>query len=217
MVGLDPELWRIVWLSLRVSGTALLISALIGVPLGAWLGLSKFRGRSLLSAAIHAGMGLPPVIVGLVVYLLLSRSGPLAFLEWLFTPQAMILAQTILVFPFVIGITMTSVAALPTELLLQVRSLGASPWQSRWTMLRESRQGVALAVAAGFGRSISEVGAVLLVGGNIEGHTRVLTTAIILETNKGQFAFALALGAWLLALALLVNVLMLRLQGRPIP
>jgi tungstate transport system permease protein len=166
---------------------------------------------------IHAGMGLPPVIVGLLIYMLLSRSGPLAFLGWLFTPQAMILAQTILAFPFVIGITMTSVAALPAELVLQVRTLGASSWQSRWTMLRESRQGVLLAVAAGFGRSISEVGAVLLVGGNIEGHTRVLTTAIILETNKGQFTFALALGAWLLVLALLANVLILRLQGKQVP
>jgi tungstate transport system permease protein len=162
-------------------------------------------------------MGLPPVILGLVVYLLLSRRGPLAFLEWLFTPQAMILAQTILALPFVIGITMTSVATLPAELLLQVRSLGASPWQARWTMLWESRPGVLLAIAAAFGRSISEVGAVLLVGGNIQGHTRVLTTAIILETSKGQFAFALALGAWLLALALLVNVLILRLKGRPVP
>jgi tungstate transport system permease protein len=213
----DPELWSIAWLSLRVSGTALLVSSLVGIPLGAWLGLARFAGKSIVAVLVHTGMGLPPVIIGLLVYLLLSRSGPLALLDWLFTPQAMILAQTILALPFVIGITMRSVASLPAELLLQVRSLGASPWQARRTLLRESGQGVLLAVAAAFGRSISEVGAVLLVGGNIQGHTRVLTTAIILETSKGQFAFALALGAWLLALAFLVNVLILRLQERPIP
>jgi tungstate transport system permease protein len=213
----DPELWSIVWLSLRVSGTALLVSSLVGIPLGAWLGLARFPGKSIVAVLVHTGMGLPPVIIGLLVYFLLSRSGPLASLDWLFTPQAMILAQTVLALPFVIGITMSSVASLPAELFLQVRSLGASPWQARRTLLRESGQGVLLAVAAAFGRSISEVGAVLLVGGNIQGHTRVLTTAIILETSKGQFAFALALGAWLLALALLVNALILRLQGRPFP
>jgi tungstate transport system permease protein len=214
--GFDPELWSIVGLTLRVSGAAVFISALIGVPLGAWLGLARFPGRPVVSAVVHTGMGLPPVVVGLVVFLLLSRSGPLAVLDWLFTPQAMVVAQTVLALPFVIGITMTAVAAQPTELLAQVRSLGASPWQARWAVLRESRSGVWLAIAAAFGRSISEVGAVLMVGGNIRGQTRVLTTAIILETGKGQFAFALALGAWLLGLTLAVNLLILRLQGRPV-
>jgi tungstate transport system permease protein len=159
-------------------------------------------------------MGLPPVVVGLAIYVLLSRSGPLGFLGWLFTPRAMILAQAVLVFPFVMGITMNAVMAVPTELWLQVRSLGASAWQTRWTMLREARQGVLLAIAAGFGRSISEVGAVLMVGGNIQGHTRVLTTAIVLETGKGEFNLALGLGLWLLALTLLVNVLILRFHAR---
>jgi tungstate transport system permease protein len=162
---------------------------------------------------IHTGMALPPVVVGLVLYLLLSRSGPLAFLGWLFTPKAMITAQTILALPFVIGITMSSVAAVPTELGAQIKSLGASDWQCRWTVLREARHGLLLAVAAAFGRSISEVGAVLIVGGNIAGDTRVLTTAIVLETSKGQFEFALALGAALLSVALLVNVFILRWQG----
>jgi tungstate transport system permease protein len=160
-------------------------------------------------------MALPPVVVGLVVYLLLSRSGPLANLGWLFTPQAMILAQTVLALPWVIGITMSAVAAVPVELLLQVRSLGASLWQVRWALLREARQGVLLAVAAAFGRSISEVGAVMMVGGNIQGHTRVMTTAIMLETSKGQFGLALALGAWLLALALVANLVIVRAQGKP--
>jgi tungstate transport system permease protein len=211
----DPDLWSIVWLSLRVSSTAVIISALVGVPLGAWLGQAHFPGKRALAALIHTGMALPPVVVGLLVYLLLSRSGPLAELGWLFTPQAMILAQTLLAVPWTLGITMAAVAAVPAELHLQVRSLGASPWQARWTLIREARQGVLLAVAAAFGRSISEVGAVLMVGGNIHGHTRVLTTAIVLETGKGQFGLALALGAWLLALALLANLAIVRAQGRP--
>jgi len=211
----DPELWSITWLSLRVSGTALLISSLAGIPLGAWLGLAQFKAKRLVEALVHTCMALPPVVVGLMVYLLLSRSGPLADLGWLFTPQAMILAQTILALPWVVGITMSAVAAVPLDLGLQVRSLGASRWQARWTLLREARQGVLLAVAAAFGRSISEVGAVMMVGGNIQGHTRVMTTAIVLETGKGQFGMALALGAWLLALALLANLVIVRAQGRP--
>jgi tungstate transport system permease protein len=127
----------------------------------------------------------------------------------------MILAQTVLALPWIVGITMSAVATVPTELLLQVRSLGASRWQVRWTLLREARQGVLLAVAAAFGRGISEVGAVMMVGGNIQGHTRVLTTAIVLETGKGQFGLALALGAWLLALGLLANLVIVQAQGRP--
>jgi tungstate transport system permease protein len=211
----SPELWSIVRLSLEVSGTALLVSSVVGIPLGAWLGLAQFRGKRLVAAVVHTGMALPPVVVGLVVYLLLSRSGPLASLGWLFTPQAMVLAQIILALPWVVGITMSAVAAVPAELALQIRGLGASRWQSRWTLLREARQGVVLAVAAAFGRSISEVGAVMIVGGNIEGHTRVLTTAIVLETGKGRFALALALGVWLLGLALLANLIIVRGQVRP--
>jgi tungstate transport system permease protein len=210
----DSQCWSILWLSLRVSGTAVLISSLVGVPIGAWLGLPKGRLGPIVRAVIQTGMALPPVVVGLVLYIVFSRSGPLAFLDWLFTPQAMITAQVILALPFVIGITMVSVAAVPRELLPQLRSLGATERQVQWTVLREARHGVALAVAAAFGRSISEVGAVLIVGGNIQGHTRVLTTAIVLETSKGRFGFALALGAALLTLALLVNVLILRLHGR---
>lgn len=204
-------------LSLRVSATAVLLASVAGIPLGTWLGLARFRGRGLLIAVVQTGMALPPVVVGLAVYLLLSRSGPLAFLGWLFTPCAMILAQILLVLPLVAGITTGAVAAVPPELLLHVRSLGANPWQARRAVLREARPGVLLAVAAGFGRSLSEVGAVLMVGGNIQGQTRVLTTAIVLETGKGQFTAALALGGWLLGLALLANLLVLRLQARPLP
>lgn len=213
MPALNADLWSIVWLSLRVSAAAVALGSLVGIPVGVLLGLSRPRGRPMLSALIHTGMALPPVVVGLVLYILLSRSGPLAFLGWLFTPQAMILVQTILVLPFVVGITMHAVASVPAELTLQIRSLGASRWQCRWTVLREARQGLLLAVAAAFGRCISEVGAVLIVGGNIKGQTRVLTTAIVLETSKGEFQFALALGGALLCMALLVNVAMIRLHG----
>src|SRR5216684_4175778 len=155
------ELWPIVWLSLQVSGLAVALSSAIGVPLGTWLGLSHFQGKGIVTALVHTGMALPPVVVGLLVYLMLSRSGPLGSLGWLFTPKAMILAQTVLDLPFVVGITMTAVAAVSPDLQLQLRSLGASPWQARWTMLREARSGLILAVATAFGRSMSEVGAVL--------------------------------------------------------
>ncbi len=217
MFSVDPELWSVVGLTVRVAGTALLVSTVLGVPLGACLGLARFRGRRLVAALVYTGMGLPPVVVGLAVYLLLSRSGPLALLDWLFTPAAMILAQTVIALPLVAGITMTAVAAVPAELLLQLRSLGATAWQVRRAVLREARLGVLVAVAAAFGRITSEVGAALMVGGNIQGHTRVLSTAIVLETGKGEFALALALGGWLLALTFLANLIVVRLQGRAIP
>ncbi len=207
------QFWSIVWLSVRVSSCAVVISAAIGIPLGVWLGLSRFRGKRFVAALLHTGMALPPVVVGLVLYMLLSRTGPFGFAEWLFTPQAMILAQTVLALPFVVGITSSAVSAVSGDLITQIRAMGASHWQTRWTVLLEARGGVLLAVAAAFGRSISEVGAVIIVGGNIEGHTRVLTTAIVFETSKGEFTVALALGAVLLALALLVNISILRLHG----
>jgi tungstate transport system permease protein len=212
---IDPELWSVVWLTLRVTCAALLLSALVGIPLGTWLGLARFRGKALVTALVHTGMGLPPVVVGLGFYLLLSRSGTLGSLGWLFTPQAMILAQTVIAFPLVTGITMTAVTGVPAELFVQVRSLGASRLQVNCAVLREARAGVLVALAAGFGRIVSEVGAALMVGGNIQGQTRVLTTAIVQETGKGEFALALALAGWLLGLALAVNVLILSLQGRP--
>ena len=210
---LSAEFWPILWLSLKVSGTAVAISSLVGIPLGAWIGFAEFRGKSIVKALVHTGMALPPVVVGLVLYILLSRSGPLAVLQWLFTPQAMIFAQTILALPFVLGITIAAVGSVPAELSLQLTSLGATRWQSRWAILREARQGVLLAVAAALGRSLSEVGAVLVVGGNILGHTRVMTTAIVLETGKGHFEFALSLGGVLLALALAINLTIVRLHG----
>jgi tungstate transport system permease protein len=209
----DPALYEIIFLSLRVTGLALLISALIGIPTGATLGLSRIRARGLVTALLYTGMGLPPVVVGLFVYLMLSRSGPFGVLGWLFTPSAMIVAQLIIAFPLVAGLTMTAVQGVDPALRVQVRSLGATRWQEMWAVLREARLGVVAAIVAAFGGIISEVGAVMLVGGNIEGKTRVLTTAIVLNTRTGEFSLALALGIILLALAFVANVAMMRLQG----
>jgi tungstate transport system permease protein len=209
-----PELLAIVALTLRVTGAALLFACVVGVPLGAMLGLIRFRGRRLVTLVLYTGMGLPPVVVGLFVYLLLSRSGPAGSLQWLFTPAAMIVAQTIIAFPLVAALTMSAVAGVDRAVHVQVVALGASPLQTAWTVIREARVGVTAAVVAAFGGAISEVGAVMLVGGNIEGRTRVLTTAIVLYTRQGDFAMAMALGIVLIAVAFAANLLLLRLQGR---
>lgn len=184
--------------------------------MGVWLGLAKFPGKQVLTALVYTGMALPPVVVGLLVYILLSRSGPLADLEWLFTPKAMIFAQTIIALPLVAGLVMGAVSSVPIDLIRQVRSLGATQWQVRWAVLREVRGSVLFALLVAFGRIISEVGAALMVGGNVQGQTRVLSTAIVLETGKGEFALALVLGGWLVLLALIVNLAAIRLQGRPV-
>ncbi len=214
-----PALTEIILLSLQVSGVALMFSTVIGIPLGAFMGLNRFKGRRLVIALLYTGMGFPPVVVGLFVYILLSRSGPLGTLGWsfipdLFTPGAMIIAQTIISFPLVAGFTMAAVMGVDPNLRQQVLSLGATARQAVWAVLMEARVGVMVSIIAGFGGIISEVGAVMLVGGNIEGRTRVLTTAIVLETRKGNFDLALALGGVLLALSFIANVAMLRLQGK---
>lgn len=212
LLSLDPELLGIASLSLQVSGLALLISTILGIPLGAWLGLGRFFGRRLAVAFVYTGMGFPPVVVGLFVYLLLSRRGPLGGWGWLFTPTAMVLAQVIISLPLVAGFTMAAVMGVDPELRPQLISLGATQRQATWAFLREARLGVLVAIIAGFGSIISEVGAVMMVGGNIEGYTRVLTTAIVLETQKGNFDLAIALGFILLSIAFLINLFMLRLQ-----
>jgi len=219
ITGGDSQLAEIVLLSLRVSGIALVISTIFGIPLGAALGLARFRGRRLSVALVYTGMAFPPVVIGLFVYLLLSRSGVLGGLglPWvpkLFTPEAMIVAQVIIAFPLIAGFTMAAVQGVDPALRVQVQALGASRWQTTWAILEEARVGVIAAVVAGFGGIISEVGAVMLVGGNIDGQTRVLTTAIVLETNKGNFGLALALGVILLSMAFATNFIILRLQGR---
>jgi len=216
---MSSDLFEIILLTFQVSGTALLLSTIIGVPLGAYLGLRRFIGRRWVVVLLYTGMGFPPVVIGLFVYLLLSRSGPLGQLNWpfvpeLFTPGAMILAQTIIAFPLVAGFTMAAVMGVDPQLQQQVISLGATKRQAATTVLWEARIGVIVAIIAGFGSIISEVGAVMLVGGNIDGRTRVMTTAIVLETRKGNFELALALGLVLLGITFLVNLAMLRLQGR---
>lgn len=214
-----PALSEIVQLSLQVSGVALLLSSLLGIPLGAWLGLTHIPGRKIAVALIYTGMGFPPVVIGLFVYLLLSRSGPLGsmnlpFIPELFTPGAMVIAQTIIAFPLVAGFTMAAVMGVEPALRQQMISLGATKQQAAITVLEEARLGVIAAIIAGFGSIISEVGAVMLVGGNIQGRTRVLTTAIVLETRQGNFELALALGGILLAITFIINLAVLRMQGK---
>jgi tungstate transport system permease protein len=213
------DLSEIILLSVQVSGIALLISTIIGIPVGILIGLSRFIGRGLVTALLYTGMGFPPVVIGLFVYLLLSRNGYLGglnlpFVPDLFTPGAMIIAQSIIAFPLVAGFTMAAVMSVDPQLKIQVLALGATKRQAALAILREARIGVFVAVVAGFGSIISEVGAVMLVGGNIEGRTRVMTTAIVLETRKGNFDLALSLGFILLAITFLANLIILRLQGR---
>jgi tungstate transport system permease protein len=210
----DSGLGAIVRLSLYVSGVALVLGALSGLPLGVLLALTRFPGRRLLIALVYTGMGLPPVVVGLAVYMLLSRSGPMGELGWLFTPPAMIMAQTILSAPLIAGFTMSAILGIDPALRTQLTALGASPLQVSLALLWEARVGVLVAIIAGFGSIISEVGAVMLVGGNIEGSTRVLTTAIVLETRKGEFAAAIALAVVLLTIAFVINAAALQLQQR---
>ena len=214
IVSLDPALYEIIWFSLYVSGVALIYSTLIGIPLGAFLGLKRFIGRRFVMALLYTGMGFPPVVIGLFVYLMLSRSGALGDLGWLFSAKAIIVAQIIISFPLVAGFTMAAVMGVDRNLRRQLLALGATDWQATLAILDEAKIGVIVSVIAGFGAIISEVGAVMLVGGNIEGKTRTLTTAIVLETRKGDFDLAIALGIILLFIAFLINLTMLRLQGK---
>jgi tungstate transport system permease protein len=213
----DPEVWGIVFLSLRISLTATMLSLLIGVPIGAALALNRFPGRSLLVGLVHTGMGLPPVSVGLLISILLWRSGPLGDLRLLYTPTAMILAQAAIATPIVAGLTLAAVQALNPRLHLQLLALGASPVQATWWLLREARLPLIAAVIAGFGAVISEVGAAMMVGGNIKGETRVLTTATVLEVGRGNFDIAVALTVVLLVMTYAVNLTLTALQQRQRP
>jgi tungstate transport system permease protein len=208
----DAYLWSIIARSLQVSGMAVTLGLLIGIPLGTWLGLARFPGRGVAVALVNTGLALPPVVVGLFVYIMLSRQGPLGALGWLYTPSAMITAQFVLAAPYVAAITLAAVQSVPPELRLQARALGASRWQALLLHLREARLSLMAAVAAGFGAVISEVGAVMMVGGNVHGETRVITTAIVLETRRGRFATAMALGLILLAIAFAANAFITRVQ-----
>lgn len=205
LVGFDQEILTIVTMTLKVTGTAALIAMVIGLPVGVYIGLAKFRGRKLFVALTNTGMALPPVVVGLFVYLLISRYGPLGFLDILYTPAAMIVAELIIATPMVIGVTLAAVQALDQRLISQIISLGANNVQLFFKIVREARLGLLASVAAGFGAIISEVGAVMMVGGNIKDSTRVLTTAIVMETRQGHTSMAIALSIILLALAFIVN------------
>jgi tungstate transport system permease protein len=212
LVTFDSGLYGVILLSLYVSGTAVVISSLFGIPLGTWLGLKPVYKVRWLMRLIYTLMGLPPVVGGLIVYLLLSRRGALGPLALLFTPTAMIVAQVFLSIPIIVGLTAIAVRAKGKTVIETCQSLGADRKLLLLTLIRESRYGIFGAIIAGFGRVIAEVGAVMMVGGNIEGHTRVLTTAIVLETRKGNFGFAMALGLILLVIAFIFNAGFYRMQ-----
>lgn len=210
----DPDLLEIVRLSLYVSLTATLCAALIALPLGGLLGATRFPGRKLLTTSLNALMGLPPVVVGLIVYLMLSRSGPMGGFQLLYTPAAMIIAQTILIAPIIAALTRQTVEDLRSEYDEYLRALGIGPAAAAMTLLYEARYSLLTAILAGFGRAIAEVGAVMIVGGNINHVTRTMTTAIALETSKGELALALGLGIVLIVLSLVVNMLVMAARGR---
>jgi tungstate transport system permease protein len=217
IISFDPEVMGITWLSLKISGTATLISLFIGISIGTVVALTNFYGKRLVISLINTGMGLPPVVVGLFVTILIWRNGPLGFLEILYTPSAMILAQAVIATPIVMGISLAAIQNLPPNLRLQILSLGASRLQMVWVLIKEARLPLLAAVMAGFGGVISEVGASIMVGGNIKGYSRVLTTATVMETGKGNFDIAIALGIILLLLAFFVNLILTQIQQRQNP
>lgn len=217
LAALDREVLAITWLSLKVSGIATLISLVLGISSGTLLALSDFPGKRLLVSIVNTGMGLPPVVVGLFVTIFLWRNGPLGFLEILYTPTAMIIAQSVIATPIVTGITVASIQNLPNNLKLQILALGATRWQMVLILIREARLPLLAGVMAGFGGVISEVGASIMVGGNIKGYSRVLTTATVMETSRGNFDVAIALSVILLMLCFAVNYILTRIQHRERP
>jgi tungstate transport system permease protein len=210
----DPAVLKVAGLSLMVSGVATALSLIIGIPAGTMLGLSRFPGRRIFLALVNAGMGAPPVVVGLVVTIFFWRTGPLGILNLIYTPGAMIIAQFIIAAPIVIGFTTATIQQLDPKLRLQILALGASNFQMVWLLLREARLPLLAAVMAGFGAVISEVGASQMVGGNITNQTRVMTTAIVGEVSKGDFALAMAFSVLLMILVLLVNYVLTVIQQR---
>ena len=214
LVSGDPEVVRVTLLSLEVSGSATLLSLVLGIPLGMALALSRFPGRQLVVSLVNTGMGMPPVVVGLFVTIMLWRNGPLGLLHLLFTPAAMVIAQMVIAAPMVTGITLAAIGSLNPKLRLQILALGATRWQMLWLLMREARLPLLAAVMAGFGAVISEVGASQMVGGNIMGQTRVLTTATVMESSKGNFDVAIALSIILMLLVYGVNLVLTYAQQR---
>jgi len=210
----DHQMLQVAGLSLLISGSATAISLLIGIPLGAGIGMNRFPGKRFVASLINAGMGAPPVVVGLIVLIFLWRSGPLGFMNIIYTPAAMVIAQVIIALPLVAGFTMAAIQQLDPKLRMQITALGASRLQLVWLLLREARLPLLAAVMAGFGAVISEVGASMMVGGNITGQTRIMTTAIVAESSKGSFDKAIALSIILLIIVYLVNLLLTWIQQR---
>jgi tungstate transport system permease protein len=217
LITLDPEVMGITLLSLQISGTATLISLVIGISIGTIVALSEFSGRRIVVSVINTGMGLPPVVVGLFVTIFLWRSGPLGFLGILYTPTAMIIAQAIIASPIVMGISLAAIQALPKNLRLQILALGATRFQMVWILVKEAKLPLLAGVMAGFGGVISEVGASIMVGGNIKDYSRVLTTATVLETSRGNFELAIALSIILLLMAYFINLVLTQIQQRERP
>jgi tungstate transport system permease protein len=217
LVSFDPEVLGITLLSIKVSGSATLISLIIGISVGASVALTRFPGRRIVVSLINTGMALPPVVVGLFVTISLWRNGPLGILGILYTPLAMIIAQAIIATPIVTGIALAAVQQLPGKLRLQILALGATRLQMLWILIKEARLSLLAAVMAGFGGVISEVGASIMVGGNIKGYSRVLTTATVMETGRGNFDVAIALSIILLLLAYLINLVLTQVQQRERP
>ena len=214
IVHLDPVLFGIIFLSLKISGLALVLATASGLPLGAVLGLKRFPGRDLAISVTNTLMGLPPVVVGLIVYLLLSRRGPLGFMGLLYSPSAMIIAQTILALPIVTALCHSAIRNVDPLIRQAARTLGASPRQETLAVIHEARYGILSAIIAAFGRVMAEVGSILIVGGNIAGYTRVMTTTIALETDKGNFELALALGIILIAISFAINAVLHNVQKK---
>jgi len=214
LISGDPEVMQITFLSLKISGLSTILSLFIGLPLGTALALGEFKSRRLWVSLINTGMALPPVVVGLVVSIFLWRSGPLGLLHLMYTPTAIVIAQTIIATPVITGLTISAIQQLNPRLRLQLYGLGASRWQMIWLLWREAKMPLLAALMAGFGSVISEVGASMMVGGNLKGDTRVLTTAIVLENSRGEFAIALALSAIVLLLAYMVNLALTLIQQR---
>jgi tungstate transport system permease protein len=217
LATLDKEVLEITLLSLKVSGIATIISLFIGVSIGTAVALNTFPGKKIVVSLINTGMGLPPVVVGLFVTIFLWRSGPLGFLGLLYTPIAIIIAQSVIATPIVMGITVAAMQQLPRKMRLQILALGATRHQMVWMLIREARLSLLAAVMAGFGGVISEIGASIMVGGNIKGYTRVLTTATVMETSRGNFDVAIALSIILLALAYFINLILTHVQQRERP
>jgi tungstate transport system permease protein len=217
LISMDQEVLSITILSLRVSGTATLVSLLLGITSGTMLALASFPGKRLIISIVNTGMGLPPVVVGLFVTIFLWRNGPFGFLDIMYTPTAMIIAQAVIATPIVTGITVAAIQNLPANLKLQILALGATRWQMIWMLMREARLPLLAAVMAGFGGVISEVGASIMVGGNIKGYSRVLTTATVMETGRGNFDMAIALSIILLLLCFGINYVLTRIQQRERP